>query len=106
MNRKSANRRWGLGAVLALLGCLLLLDGCRRSSVTISPGDLGGDAAAVKGRGAGDAKEAPPGDVFPFPDDRGGKLLGEALAPSADVPPPGLLGEPRHFRTSPAVDAP
>ncbi len=106
MNRKFANRLWKPGAALALLGCLLLPAGCRRTSVTISPGDVTVDGAAVKGRGAGDAKEAPPGDAFPFPDDRGGKLLGEKLAPAADVPPPGLLGEPRHFRTSPAVDAP
>jgi hypothetical protein len=95
-----------MGAVPALLGCLLLLGGCRRASVTISPGDLTGDAAAVKHRETAAGKEAAPGDTFPFPDDRGGKLLGEALAPPADVPPPGPLGVPRHFSTAAAVDAP
>jgi hypothetical protein len=98
-------------AAFLLAGLLLVLCACRRSGVTLAPADgLGADA---KSRPA--VQEAPkevgkaetaPGDGFPFPDDRGGELLGKLLTPTVKLPPDEDRAGPRRFPRSAVVDAP
>jgi hypothetical protein len=98
------------GLALPLVGLLLALAGCSRTSVTISPGGVA--AADEKPRPAAqDApregeKAEPSAEGFRFPDDEGGELLGKLLTPPLKAGPRDDQAGPRRFTRSPAVEAP
>lgn len=89
---------------LYVAGCFLAaLAGCARSSVAVN--NAAAPAEAEKKADAAPAPAAATGEPFKFPDDRGGKMLGELLAPSAQsapearlqprpLPPPASVGQP------------
>ncbi len=63
---------------------LIVLSGCARSSVAVNQAALSeGDGKAAPPTAA---KAAPDGEPFRFPDDHGGKLLGQLLSPTAQPP--------------------
>jgi hypothetical protein len=98
------SRTLSLGFLLA--GGLVALTGCTRSSVAVHPGPVvESDTKAVSAQTKPAAKDtpAPSGEPFRFPDDQGGKMLGELLAPPQQ--PPAAFRAPPAPRSLPAPDA-